>query len=145
MRGSVTRSFRTRNHRSLLTGVAGSLASCLALVVLPSCVDSAASDNLNVAGAGPTSHYLELALETEKFIDSLRAETEHGATWQKIPEPEDEAASAEASLSLYRGTPGIVLFYLELAEVTLGAHEVDLLCGHCVGCRRCAVCNRVDT
>ena len=57
--------------------------------------------------------YLDVALEAEAWIASTVQKTAHGLAWP------DHAESPEViDTSLYHGTPGIVLFYLELHRAT---------------------------
>ena len=57
--------------------------------------------------------YLEAAIQAGRWIASHAKETEHGTTWPTVP-----AESDAASTNLYSGTPGIVLFLLELGRAT---------------------------
>lgn len=60
-----------------------------------------------------TDQWLDMALQTEHYLANASMETPDGLHWKTMPD------SAETSdLSLYSGTPGIVLFYLELYEST---------------------------
>ena len=61
----------------------------------------------------PPAPYLDLALAAERYIASTLIDTESGIAWPDFAEDPESIA-----LSLYHGTPGILLFYLELAEVT---------------------------
>ena len=57
--------------------------------------------------------YLDVALEAEAWIASTEQRTAEGVAWP------DHAESPEViDTSLYHGTPGIVLFYLELHRTT---------------------------
>ena len=73
--------------------------------------------------------WLAAALRAANWIASSRVTTPHGVTWPVTP-----VVSRSTSTDLYYGTPGIVLFYLELyaatgdsaflREALLGADEV---------------------
>lgn len=54
-----------------------------------------------------TNSYLQSALATEQFIASNRIDTQQGLTWSRTP-------GGKPTHSLYHGSAGIVLFYLEL-------------------------------
>ena len=59
--------------------------------------------------------YLDAAVRAGRFIRSTRVETPRGLLWLQGPErPEGMSASPD----LYSGTPGVVLFLLELARAT---------------------------
>ena len=58
-------------------------------------------------------NWLDHALATEKYLEASSMQDEAGLHWKTMP---DSAATSD--LSLYSGTPGIVLFYLELYEST---------------------------
>ena len=60
-----------------------------------------------------SNSFLDLALRAEKWIDSTRLETEVGIAWPVMAEE-----SGQIAISLYHGTSGILLFYLELFETT---------------------------
>ena len=51
-------------------------------------------------------------LEVEAFLDSCRIDGANGARWQRTPE------GSESPHSLYHGSAGVVLFYLELYRAT---------------------------
>jgi lantibiotic modifying enzyme len=57
--------------------------------------------------------YLEAARAAAAWIDELAIKTEHGLAW-----PADAAEPARIERTLYAGTPGIVLFLLELARAS---------------------------
>lgn len=61
-------------------------------------------------GAGP---YLEAAREIAEWLASVAIETPAGRTWPWAP-----ANGTEAQNSLYTGSPGVVLFHLELFAAT---------------------------
>ena len=53
------------------------------------------------------NNYLIEALETEKFLASNRTDTAAGSIWARIPQ-------GKPSHSLYHGSAGVLLFYIEL-------------------------------
>ena len=55
-----------------------------------------------------------LAISTEKFIKSAKYELDEGANWHIMP----DSSRQIDDLSLYSGSPGIILFYLELFHAT---------------------------
>lgn len=61
--------------------------------------------------------YLNAALKTAEWLRSAAIETENGTFW-----PEDPASPDKPSLlgnfSLYSGMPGVILFFLQLAQTT---------------------------
>lgn len=79
--------------------------------VLPWGFDFAAGDEAPKAAGG----YLDAAVRAGRFIRSTRVETPQGLLWLQGPErPEGMSSSTD----LYSGTPGVVLFLLELARAT---------------------------
>jgi len=52
--------------------------------------------------------WLEAALETARWLESVGEETRHGLTW-----PADTQPKSPSNLGLYSGAPGVVLFFLE--------------------------------
>lgn len=64
--------------------------------------------------AGGARPHLEVAKRSAAWLASLRIETDHGVAWPWNPEEKP----SEVSRSLYTGTPGIVLFLLELHAAT---------------------------
>jgi hypothetical protein len=59
--------------------------------------------------------YLEAALKAESWISQTAISTSDGLTWPADPQNPESGNS-----TLYAGTPGVVLFYLELHAVTGG-------------------------
>jgi lantibiotic modifying enzyme len=63
----------------------------------------------------PAAGHLDAAVRAGRFLRSARVETPRGLLWLQGPErPEGLSTSTD----LYSGTPGVVLFLLELARVT---------------------------
>lgn len=60
------------------------------------------------------SPWLSYALETEKYLQTAQINQENGIAWKVMP----DSSSSNADVSLYSGTPGIVLFYLELYKAS---------------------------
>ena len=94
-RGSLTR-------RSFVTV---SSVAAATLVLRPEEIVAGSS----VPAPGPM---LDVARRAERWIRSLRLETEYGVAW-----PWD-AGHPEVTASLYTGTAGVILFYLELYHAT---------------------------
>ena len=63
---------------------------------------------------------LARVLEVEAFLDSCRIDGAHGALWKRTPEGSDSPHS------LYHGSAGVVLFYLELHRATGDARYLDI-------------------
>ena len=59
-----------------------------------------------------SSRYLERATEIANWLDSVAVKSDSGTFWPATPED-----SFEPSNILYNGTPGVVLFYIELYRV----------------------------
>ncbi len=57
--------------------------------------------------------HLEAALQTANWLESVAVETEHGIAWPSDPEKPDEIIH-----HLYSGTPGPILFFIELYKAT---------------------------
>ena len=57
--------------------------------------------------------YLEASRDTARWLEATAVQTEHGLVW-----PVEPAASERSDLNLYSGTPGVVLFLIELHGAT---------------------------
>jgi len=66
---------------------------------------------------------LDIALEAERWISSLQRTTDHGIAWGHSREEPDRI-----SHTLYNGSPGIIVFYLELHSATEQTHFLDIAC-----------------
>ena len=66
-----------------------------------------------ISGGAQAVSYKDIAIDAEKWIRASRIETAAGVTW-----PADPANPKSTSASLYSGSPGIVLFLLELHHAT---------------------------
>ncbi len=62
----------------------------------------------------PQTRFLGPAIETMDWIRSVAVETEHGLAWRA--DPADESAPFDTSL--YAGSPGVILFGMDLARIT---------------------------
>lgn len=60
------------------------------------------------------STWLTYALETEKYLQTAQIDQANGIAWRVMP----DSSTTTPDLSLYSGTPGIVLFYLELYKAS---------------------------
>lgn len=73
-----------------------------------------------IACSNPTSEktsnskWISLALQTEKYIQHAQYTSEAGTSWKVMP----DSSASHSDPSLYSGSPGIVLFYLELYHAT---------------------------
>ena len=80
----------------------------------PQATDAPESPETGVAGAtGATPEHLPAALAAAAWIRSTAVEFETGTGW-----PADPYDTASVVTNLYTGTPGVVLFFLELAAHT---------------------------
>jgi len=66
-----------------------------------------------VAGQQPARPYLDAAKAAARWIDASAIRTDHGVTW-----PADPRDAKSVDTSLYSGSPGVVLFMLELHRAT---------------------------
>ena len=105
---------RSYDRRTVIRGG----LSAAALAAIPTSLRAAAWSAAN-ALPSPRPH-LDAALRAERWIRSARIPTEHGVTW-----PADPRDPKSASLDLYNGWPGVVLFYLELHHATGDATLLD--------------------
>ncbi len=101
-------------------GFIGSLASVLFLIVVSSPrtrAARAAGALLLAACRTPDGEierpWLDAARETARWLEYAALETEAGLAWPAVPEE-----SGEPDRTLYAGSPGVVLFFLELAGTT---------------------------
>lgn len=65
--------------------------------------------------------YLQAAIETANWIDTLAVKTEHGRIWKALPEGQDgyrEDVPMFTSKSMYDGSAGIGIFLIRLYETT---------------------------
>ena len=67
----------------------------------------------SLAQVATDQDYLEHALEAERFIASLRVDGAHGALWRSALDSNEEPGH-----SMYYGSSGIAIFYLELHRAT---------------------------
>ncbi len=66
---------------------------------------------------------IDVAVRAARWIRTARIETSHGITW-----PADPAKPASVGTDLYNGTPGVVLFHLELYHATGDRSWLDEAC-----------------
>jgi len=66
------------------------------------------------SGIDKKNDWLKSAIETEIFIENSGIDLTEGRAWKVMP----DSINSGPDLSLYTGTPGIVLFYLELYAAT---------------------------
>jgi lantibiotic modifying enzyme len=103
-----------RERRALLRlGLTGA-----ALAALPRPLRAAAHGWLP-----PDRPYLEAALKAARWIHAARIETSHGITW-----PANPIDTRSIGRDLYYGSPGVVLFYLELYEQTRNPSHLEEAC-----------------
>ncbi len=62
--------------------------------------------------------YLEAAKQAARWIDSVATETADGITWLPEPDHKEKTSTVSSPLTLYSGNAGIVLFLLQLSQVT---------------------------
>lgn len=65
--------------------------------------------------------WLAAALEAARWLENTSLETEAGLAWPAVP-----GESAEPDRTLYAGSPGVVLFLLELSGATADEHWLGL-------------------
>ncbi|SDK63659.1 Lanthionine synthetase C-like protein [Nonomuraea maritima] len=70
------------------------------------------------ARRGRADSPLAAAVMAGRWIRSAAADDEHGRRWQANPDPRGNSAVTPEPWSLYSGSAGIVLFFLELAAAT---------------------------
>jgi lantibiotic modifying enzyme len=67
--------------------------------------------------------YLKAALDAARWIESSAIKTDHGVVW-----PADPRDPKTVDTSLYAGTPGVVLFFLEAYRTTGDANYLKMAC-----------------
>lgn len=85
------------------------IASCVAVLPLSWPVGAQAAPPQPVDPA----IYMQAASEAAKWIRTHQVETARGLAWPASPEGDDRIVR-----NLYHGTPGVILFFLELARAT---------------------------
>jgi len=65
--------------------------------------------------------WMPMVLKTEKYIQQGKFNTGEGSTWKGMP----DSLAQTGNTSLYSGTPGVVLFYLELYNATKNKAFLD--------------------
>jgi lantibiotic modifying enzyme len=84
------------------------------LVVVVALLTTATPSGSSVVGQESGARYLDAARGTAAWIRSVAVTTPSGRDWPADPAAKPQAANP----SLYAGTPGVVLFFLELARAT---------------------------
>ncbi len=69
------------------------------------------------------TNYLETARKAERWIDSMKRTTDHGVAWAHSTQRPDTI-----SHTLYNGSAGIILYYLELHKATGERRFFDIAC-----------------
>ena len=77
------------------------------------CVISLLTGARGIAQAPPVPAYRDVAMDAAKWIRGSRVQTLFGVTWPADPENPKTVSS-----SLYSGSPGVILFLLELFDAT---------------------------
>ena len=63
--------------------------------------------------------YIGTAIQTANWLESVEIETEAGLAWPVVAgKPGDAGAASAVQFNLYSGTPGVVLFLIELSIAT---------------------------
>lgn len=65
--------------------------------------------------------YLQAAIDTAEWIDTLAIKTEHGRIWKALPDGQDGYGADVplfTSKSMYDGSAGIGIFFIRLYEAT---------------------------
>ena len=75
------------------------------------------------AASTTTRPYRDAALATARWLQSVRISTQHGVTW-----PADPRDPGTVVRNLYSGSPGVVLFHLELHAATGEQAHLDEAC-----------------
>ena len=68
----------------------------------------------SACSSSPHRPYLTQALEVEKYLQTAMLEEPAGLAWKVMP----DSLNSGSDVSLYSGSPGVVLFYLELYHST---------------------------
>lgn len=85
------------------------IGSVVSTIVLVLSVETLVAQQQNQ----PSTKYLERAIEVANWLDSVAIESENGTCWPSTPED-----TQQPSAILYNGTPGVILFYVELYRAT---------------------------
>src|SRR4051795_6877365 len=68
---------------------------------------------VTLRGSAQTPAYKDIAIDAAKWIKSTRAATTFGVAW-----PSDPGNPRSVSTDLYSGSPGVVLFLIEMYKAT---------------------------
>lgn len=63
--------------------------------------------------------YLEQAISTEQFLSSNQIDTDNGISWRRVPD-------GKATHSLYHGSAGVMLFYIEIYLATNDVSYIEI-------------------
>jgi len=102
----------------MVTRMPSAILAFALLLIAPAHRTTAFDPPLATAADGP---YLAAANETAKWIRSTGVKTQHGTYWPVAP---GGPAAQEFNPTLYSGTPGVVLFFLELHRATGRADDL---------------------
>lgn len=69
----------------------------------------------------PETDWVSWAVASEKYIQHAKYQSDNGTTWKMMP----DSLHSKGNKTLYNGTPGIVLFYLELFHATNNANYLE--------------------
>lgn len=72
--------------------------------------------------------YLQAAIDTAEWIDTLAIKTEHGRIWKALPDGQDgyrEDVPLFTPKSMYDGSAGIGIFLIRLYEATGNQRWLD--------------------
>ena len=107
---------RPLSRRDVLKGALGAAG----LASLPAALRAEALAERSHRLRAATGSDLEVALRAERWIRTSRVRTSDGLAW-----PADPAKPDSVERDLYNGTPGVVLFYLELYDATGDRAHLD--------------------
>ncbi|MFK7782553.1 lanthionine synthetase LanC family protein [Psychroserpens sp.] len=85
----------------------------LAFLLLVTCIVSNSCSDKTVKEVSSTD-WVSLAMKTENYIQKAKYSSPYGTTWKVMP----DSLESIGRLALYNGTPGVILFYLELYQAT---------------------------
>jgi lantibiotic modifying enzyme len=73
----------------------------------------------------PSADFLRSALDTARWIESVERQDERGAYWLPEPDHPEKLSTVSAPNTIYSGSAGTVLFFIELARVTGDKRYLD--------------------
>jgi lantibiotic modifying enzyme len=109
---------------------AGAAASIAAPVMIPGLLvsgvaDGAAPNAEAAASAGQVPSYLGAAEEAAKWIRSAQVSKDAGIAWLPEPDHPEKQVTEGPDNTIYSGSAGTVLFFLELAQATGNAGYLE--------------------